>query len=92
MNSIIEKQLPVAVEFWNTYRVAKLLENIGPITMREIRLKSFVHTLLLHLRAVHPDADDDDIIPCRVSFDDNHHITSVYISNYNIEYPKTHVQ
>lgn len=92
MNYFIEKQLPVAVEDWNTYRVAKLLENVGPITMREIRLKSFVQVILQHLRAVYPDTDDDDILPCRVSFDDNHHVTSVYISNYNIEYPKTHVQ
>lgn len=87
MNSFIEKQLPVAVEDWNTYKVSQLLEHVGPITMREIRLKSFVDLLLRHLRAVYPDTDDYDVLPCRVTFNEDHRITSVYFSRMNIEYP-----
>lgn len=94
MNSIIEKQLPVAIEDWNNYRLPQLLEMSGIGLVEQIRLKSFIQVLLQHVRAVHPDTDDDDVLPCRVSFDKDSHITSVYFSELELYYPssKTHAQ
>lgn len=83
MNSILEKQLPVIIHDYNSYRLPTLKTLVEHPT-KNLCMEVFLHALKQHVRAVDPNCNTDSIFPV-IIFDSNYTISNVSFHNIPLQ-------
>lgn len=89
MDSILEKQLPVIIHDYNSYRLPTLKTLIGTSISKNMCMEVFLHALKQHIQAVDPNYETDNIFPV-IIFDSDYTVLNVSI--HNISSPKVQPQ